>query len=186
MQLQQREQTEPQSLSDWLRQTCMKLLLARGIDTPVERFSFFLLQLKQDSYSEAQRTAAEQWILRGNWQYKGTSAVLELADFYPTKDMLGTAQSGYVIVQHGKVRAMQQEAYQQGYQKARAELIEEQQATEEYKTLTGFVKDYTARLHEYKERAEQAEKKARQLEDRLDRTLAKLYPAEENEGGSNG
>lgn len=62
----------------------VRLSVARGFAVPAERMVGIARLLMDDGYTMTQAKRAEEWILRGDWTYRGTQPTLLLSDFYPT------------------------------------------------------------------------------------------------------
>lgn len=66
-------------------------------------------------FNQSQARLAELWILKGDWQYKGKEARLELADFFPPEEKIK-----YLIEMAG-LKVMQSEVFASAIRKAREE-----------------------------------------------------------------
>lgn len=92
-----------QNRQQWFTTLLLKLNAARNIRIDSERAGILLAILHEQNYGEYQARIAEQWILFGNWVYKGANPTLELADFYPTDDQQQFAverlrAEGYIVM----------------------------------------------------------------------------------------
>lgn len=176
--------TQPLSAEDlgqWLKQLLLKLLLARGVDTPAERYAYFLQQLLEDGFTEAQKAGAQLWILRGNWKFRGSKPVLELSDFYPEKEELEKLNSAkvYYLVSCSDLGSELQKEYQRGRDHERNAQVQQERTTGEYQTLTSFLREHTQKQAQTLAELDREREKRTKLEERVERLLSKLAAAED-------
>jgi hypothetical protein len=67
----------------WLARLVAKLYLARAIRTHSDRIAFFRHEIRD--ITREQGIIAWNWILYGDWTFKGSGPTLELSDFFPTE-----------------------------------------------------------------------------------------------------
>lgn len=137
--------------------------MARGVDTPADRYAFLLASLTDDRYTAEQMKLAEVWILKGNWQYKGTKPLLELSDFYPEPKQIGELAKGYLLVTSTELAQRDKVAYERGQQAAANKYIDKEKDTQAYVDLVSFGREYTAKLYKLQETIEQLEKENAEL-----------------------
>jgi len=73
-------------LAIWVQEMVMHLAMGRKIKIDDVRREYFTLQLIADDYHPDQAQRAQEWIMKGDWKFKGIDPTLELADFYPTPE----------------------------------------------------------------------------------------------------
>jgi hypothetical protein len=64
----------------------LHLAMGRKIKIDDMRLEYFTQQLLADGYHPDQAQRAQDWIMKGDWKFKGVDPTLELADFYPTPE----------------------------------------------------------------------------------------------------
>jgi len=104
--------------------------MARSIVTPTDTMDFILESLFSFRFSIQQARIAEQWILFGDWTYRGRDAKLELSDFMnPPMDQVEAIakKRDMVLMTHGEVAAMKQNAFEAGKRSGQAEVWQEEQ-----------------------------------------------------------
>ncbi len=76
------------------------------------------MKLNELEFSRQQATIAENWIIWGDWKYRGNSPTLEISDFYPTDEQRMSVQSRFAPEYDRKKREKlkaEQERLQQQY-----------------------------------------------------------------------
>jgi hypothetical protein len=102
----------------WLLTLFRDLHLYRDISIAPERQEAILMKLNELEFSRQQAMIAENWIIWGDWKYRGTSPTLEISDFYPTDEQRMSVQSRFAPEYDRKKREKQiadQERLQQEY-----------------------------------------------------------------------
>jgi len=69
-----------------VREMVLHLAMGRKIKIDDMRLEYFTQQLLADGYHPDQAQRAQDWIMKGDWKFKGVDPTLELADFYPTPE----------------------------------------------------------------------------------------------------
>jgi len=164
-------------LASKLKDLLLKLGMARGVDTPADRYAFLLAMLSEAGYTQEQLDTAAHWILRGNWQYKGTKPILELADFYPETKQLEGLQLGAVLLTSEERQRKLKNAYRMGREYEQAQQIDKDRDTQDYVDLVSFAKEYTSKLAELRSELESSKKFTQQIlaqNERLTKRLAQV------------
>jgi len=155
--------------------------MARGVDTPPERYAFLLGMLSQEGYTSEQLTTASHWILKGNWQYKGVKPLLELADFYPTAKQLEGLNVTAVLMTAEELRLKLANTYRLGKHAGENQQIDKDRDTQSYVDLVSFAREYTSKLAELRSELESSKKFTQSLLAENERLTRKLIHYQDKE-----
>lgn len=95
-------------LTDWAVELIEQCYRVRATIEPLnaDKTKSIINSLKNDNYPFYRRYPAELWILRGNWQFK-KNKIIELPDFYPTKNQLDSLADDLISVADLEVLVME-------------------------------------------------------------------------------
>jgi len=150
---------ENHDLSGWLESVITQVERVRGIVVEPAQINALYEHLHTRQYNRRQAAIATEWIMRGNWQFRGAQPRLQLSDFFPTAEQVQSlADSNMVLLPRTEYAKRLREAYHNGQHNAlhtRATTVSENVSDEQQRLreLQNTVNELTVKLyaqqHEY-------------------------------------
>lgn len=97
-----------------------KLYLARTMRIDADRRQFFLESIISQRMTRSQAVFAWNWIIYGDWTFKGTNPTLELADFWPNEQSVEATtkrlrDQGLIVMTKDELRKSESRSYGRGH-----------------------------------------------------------------------
>lgn len=129
--------------------------ILRGIKVPDGFINVAISQLTLRNYTPNDARTAENWLLMGNWQYK-KAHILELSDFFPTKEQLQSTGKRFVPLEIAKEREKQLmhtiarlNEEKQRIEQMHAKNDDDATLDDDYKCLLDMINNLMSKNHEY-------------------------------------
>lgn len=162
-----------EELAEALDILATRLEFARGLQIENDLVRFLLEELSASGYSEGQFQTAANWILYGDWRFRGNTPKLLLSDFYPTREQIRetfeSRAGDLILLDKFRIRALTQDSYRAGWMDARGDknAIASPETAKDDKVAAGIIRELNSEILNLKSGRIEARQIIAALEDRI-------------------